>query len=312
MKIGHFLRHLFVPHESNNHKAKLIRPQGLAFILCLFVGFQLFMQTPTGGKVLGYAANISPDEVIRLTNEKRAANGLAPLTYSPLLSQSAQAKGADMLNKGYWAHVAPDGTEPWIFFLNAGYQYKYAGENLARDFSSASAAVDAWMASPTHRDNLLSPKYKEIGIGVVEGSLNGVDTTIIVQHFGTSLSDSGQVAPLANNTGVAPSVAPSPKPSLSPSPAPVAVAEEATASPLPVLEANGSDNGGGQVLVSPFKLTKGVSLGLVGVLLVVMLIDAVVISRKRIKRVSGRVFAHIAFFGMIAAIILIMRAGQIL
>jgi uncharacterized protein YkwD len=98
-------------------------------------------------------------------------------------------KGRDMIDKDYWAHVAPDGTQPWKFFSQFGYKYRFAGENLARDFSNANDAVNAWMNSPTHKDNILNPKYKEIGIGITEGDLAGSDTTIIVQFFGATYSD---------------------------------------------------------------------------------------------------------------------------
>src|SRR3972149_10673467 len=191
MKFIEHLAHLFVPRQSNNHKAKLLHPSSLTTLVLVLAVFQLSITfLPSfGEKVLGYAANISPDEVIRLTNEKRVANGFSPLTTNAVLSQAAQAKGADMLNKDYWAHVAPDGTQPWYFFTNFGYKYRYAGENLARDFQNPTSAVEAWMASPSHKENLLSSKYKEIGIAVVEGDLAGVDTTIIVQFFGTNLVD---------------------------------------------------------------------------------------------------------------------------
>src|SRR3990167_5411836 len=171
MKFAHRIAHLVWPRESNNQKAKLLHSSSLTFLVLVLVLFQGFITLfpKFGPDILGYAANISPDEVIRLTNEKRAQNGLPPLVQNSTLSAAAQAKGADMINKDYWAHVSPNGTQPWKFFMDFGYRYRYAGENLARDFSNASSAVDAWMASPSHRGNMLSAKYKEIGIGVVEG-----------------------------------------------------------------------------------------------------------------------------------------------
>src|SRR5260221_5212679 len=212
------LAHLLIPRASNNHKAKLIQTSTLAVITLLVILFQsvfpLFQ--PKTGQVLGYAANIAPSEVERLTNVERAKNGLPAVTDNPVLDAAALAKGHDMLAKGYWAHVAPDGTQPWAFFISAGYSYRYAGENLARDFSDANSAVNAWMASPTHRENMLSPNYKEIGIGVVEGNLAGADTTIIVQFFGTKLGESiSAVTPklVAQNA--------TPKPTQIPIPVPV-------------------------------------------------------------------------------------------
>ena len=282
MRIAHKIAHLLFPRESNNHKAKILHPSGLVIVTFALIFYQVILAflPQYGPRVLGYAANISPDEVIRLTNEKRATAGLVPLKLNSTLSQAAQAKGVDMLNKDYWAHAAPNGAQPWKFFIDFGYQYRYAGENLARDFSNASSAVDAWMASPSHKENLLSPKYKEIGIGVVEGDLAGVDTTIIVQFFGATYADTVPISPVAK---VAPKLTPSPK-------------------PTPI----------SRVLISPFASTKGISLATVGLLLGVLVVDGVVTSRRRIVRIGGRTFAHLAFLGMILAIALILKAGQII
>lgn len=294
MKLVSRLAHLFFPRESNNHKAKILHPSGLVIVTFALIFYQalLTLLPQYGPRVLGYAANISADEVIRLTNEKRVAAGLAPLTSNPTLSQAAQAKGVDMINKDYWAHAAPDGIQPWTFFINFGYKYRYAGENLARDFSNASSAVDAWMASASHKENMLSPKYKEIGIGVVEGDLAGVDTTIIVQFFGSTYADTVPISPVAK---VAPKLTPSPKPIVLATPQP-------TAAPTPI----------SRVLISPFASTKGISLATVGLLLGVLVVDGVVTSRRRIVRIGGRTFAHLAFLGMILAIALILKAGQII
>src|SRR3990167_3153061 len=163
MKFIKLITHLLIPHESNNQKAKILHPSGLAVLSLFLILFQVVVAfTPKlFPKVLGYAANISPSEVIRLTDEKRSAAGLSPLSENGLLSSAALAKGNDMLAKGYWAHFAPDGTSPWKFFNDFGYKYRYAGENLARDFNNPGSAVEAWMNSPTHRDNILNGKYKE-------------------------------------------------------------------------------------------------------------------------------------------------------
>src|SRR3990167_9693299 len=103
MKFAHRIAHLVWPRESNNQKAKLLHSSSLTFltiVLILFQGFITFFPK-FGPNILGYAANISPDEVVRLTNEKRAQNGLAPVSLNSTLSQEAQAKAADMLNNDY-------------------------------------------------------------------------------------------------------------------------------------------------------------------------------------------------------------------
>jgi hypothetical protein len=290
MQFFELVRHLFIPHESNNQKAKLLHSESLFLIAVGLVAFQLILGFGRKAfpQVLGYAANISPSEVIRLTNVQRADNGLSPVTESTILDAAALAKGNDMLAKGYWAHFAPDGTTPWSFFLKFGYKYSYAGENLARDFQDASSTVTAWMNSPSHRENMLNPNYKDIGIGVVEGNLAGVDTTIVVQFFGAPLSGSAPTIPVVQAKEVAP------VPSPSPTPVEVVTNIQTTSK------------------VSPFTSTKNVSLLVTGILILLLSIDLIVVRRKRIARIGGRTLAHIAFLGMILAVILILKAGEII
>lgn len=311
MKLAHFLRHFFTPHTSNNQKAKILHPESIFVIAILLVGFQLILSF-TGKsfpKVLGYAANISPEEVIRLTNVQRVNNGLAPLTQNSTLSQAALAKGNDMLAKGYWAHFAPDGTTPWSFFLSFGYKYKYAGENLARDFSDASSAVNAWMNSPTHKENILNPNYKDIGIGVVEGNLSGTDTTIIVQFFGAPLDTSTNSIPKVEAQTITKVTSPKPIPTASPAPTPTATpVPTPTQTPEQIVTASGSS----VTFVSPFSSTRGISLLVTGLILMILSVDLIVVKRNKIIRVGGRSLAHIAFLGMILAVILILKAGQII
>jgi len=281
-------------------------------------------------KILGYAANISIQEVVDMTNKKRTEVGLSTLNYNAQLSAAAKAKGEHMLQNDYWAHIAPDGTEPWKFFNDSGYSYRYAGENLARDFSSAAAAIDAWMASPSHKDNMLSSKYREIGIAVVEGDLNGVDTTIIVQLFGTQLVDTTPQVPIAQvqaNTQVSATLTPTaavltltPTVVLTASPAPTVPVSTPIPTPTETLPpsfvasgGSGQDSSGlSGILISPFNTTRSVSLFTIVALLGVMIIDGVLTHKRKVARIGGRTFAHIAFLGMVLAVILIAKAGRII
>jgi hypothetical protein len=188
--------------------------------------------------------------------------------------------------------------------LSFGYKYRYAGENLARDFSSASSAVDAWMNSPSHRDNILNGNYKDVGIGVVEGNLGGADTTIIVQFFGTPLNGTATI-PVAQAATTAPKPKSTLKPVATVEPTPVP-----TVTPSPTPES--SPNGTSTTFISPFQSTKNLSLAIVGVLLLALSIDLIVVRRRRIARIGGRTLAHLAFLGMILAVILILKAGQII
>lgn len=305
------LRHLFIPHESNNQKAKLLHSSSLSIFVVGLIAFQLILGFVNKAfpQVLGYAANISPGEVIRLTNAQREANGLSALSENSSLSGAALAKGNDMLAKGYWAHFAPDGTSPWSFFLKFGYRYKYAGENLARDFQDAGSAVAAWMNSPSHKENILNPNYREIGIGVVEGNLAGVDTTVIVQFFGAPLSSEASI-PVAKakevvsvtTTKATPKPSVAPTPTLTPTPTP-------TPAETVIYLKNSSAS---TAFVSPFTSTKNISLLVTGILILVLSIDLIVVRRQRIARIGGRTLAHLAYFGMILAVILILKAGRII
>lgn len=290
------LVHLLVPRQSNNHKAKILHSSSLVIIALFFIAFQGIIGYLSKARpdVLGYAANIGIQEVVNLTNQKRAALGLSALSLNQTLSSAAYTKGRDMIDKDYWAHVSPDGTQPWKFFKDFNYRYRYAGENLARDFSNANEAVNAWMNSPTHKENILNPKYKEIGIGVVEGDLAGSDTTIIVQFFGTTYTDK-VVEPLAQAVKVE-SEEVTVTPTSVPTPIPTHVA-------VPEFKS--------QVLISPFTTTRNTSLIVIGLLLIVFIIDAVLVSRRKITRIAGRTFAHVIFLLMILTIIILLKSGKI-
>ena len=133
-----------------------------------------------------------------LANGDRAANNLTALKVNPLLVAAAQAKADDMAAKGYFAHVSPvDGKDPWFWFKEAGYNFTYAGENLAVDFSDSSDVERAWMNSPAHRENILDPRYSEIGIATAVGMYEGHQTIFVVQEFGTPAPAAQPVASAA-------------------------------------------------------------------------------------------------------------------
>ena len=152
------------------------------FILSIiFINFVLVLKVPD---ILGYATDVKVNDLLFYTNDLREKKGLADLTLNETLSKAANAKANDMFKEDYWAHTSPSGKEPWDFIIGTGYDYIYAGENLAVDFSKSKDVVVAWNNSPSHRDNLLSPKYNEIGFAVVNGELQGRKTTLVVQMFG--------------------------------------------------------------------------------------------------------------------------------
>lgn len=139
-----------------------------------------------------YAAVIAA-VLVDLANGDRAAQNLGTLTVNPVLVAAAQAKADDMATYSYFAHVSPQGVDPWHWFQIAGYKFDYAGENLAVDFNDSSDVNAAWMNSQTHRENILGAHYTEIGIAVSQGMYQGRPTTFVVQEFGTPSSRAGAI-----------------------------------------------------------------------------------------------------------------------
>ncbi len=180
------LAHFLVPHSGNDHQPILLRHEALFAITFVILFIQFFSFTGiSSANVLGYGTDINRARLIELTNQERQSRGLTELKESSLLDQSATLKGEDMFAKDYWAHFSPDGTSPWYFFKQVGYDYNWAGENLARDFSTSAGVIAGWMASQGHRDNMLNPNFQEIGISVQNGTLQGDQTTLVVEHLGT-------------------------------------------------------------------------------------------------------------------------------
>ena len=118
------------------------------------------------------------------TNEARLEAGLSPLSEHEELNHAAQLKADHMAEYGYFAHYSPDGSSPWRWFREAGYDYAYAGENLAVRFSDSRRVVKAWLDSPSHRANILNEKYEHVGFATARGMYKGSETVFVVQLFG--------------------------------------------------------------------------------------------------------------------------------
>jgi len=131
------------------------------------------------------ASEINAENVIRYVNEARSKEGLLELATSEKLTEVAKAKVNDMVTNHYFAHTSPAGLTPWHWFETVGYDYRYAGENLAINFITAESEQAAWMNSPTHRKNIMNVNYQEIGVAVAAGEVNGTLGIIAVQEFGT-------------------------------------------------------------------------------------------------------------------------------
>lgn len=290
-----WVKHFFIPHHTNNCKAKILHPSALAVLVGFFLFYQFVLNfyLLVSPSVLGFASNITPERVVELTNQKRAEQGLSPLVINGQLNEAAQRKAGDMFAFNYWSHISPSGRNPWSFFQEVGYRYLYAGENLARDFMDSQDVVEAWMNSATHRDNLLNKNYQEIGLAVVNGTLNGVETTLVVQLFGAPLAST----PVAQKT-----------------PEAVEVKEEAEeAAPLSrIALAQAQEESKSPPLLSPFMLTKTLAVFLLGLILGALLLDIILVYQRKIIRLSGRNVAHLIFVGGLLLAVILTTPGAIL
>lgn len=176
------MKNLFIPTKQNNYKPYLLRKIALVGYSVLLIFVNSF------GGIFGinqaHASGITPETIIQLTNQERTASGLNTLNTNSALAAAALAKANNMFAEQYWDHFGPNGETPWQFIRAEGYNYVYAGENLAKGFQTSEGVVEAWMASPTHAANIMSVNYKDIGVAVVQGTLLGKQTILVVQMFG--------------------------------------------------------------------------------------------------------------------------------
>lgn len=281
-----FLHHLFVPRESNNHRAKVLHNSNLFLVAVFLFLASFFIQSfkSTFPSVLGITNNVNVDSLLLLTNKEREANGTDLLTINAELSQAAAKKAEDMLKNDYWAHNSPDGTTPWVFIKNAGYNYVYAGENLARGFSSSEDVVTAWMKSPSHRANMLSSNYKDVGFAVVTGKLKGEDTVLIVEEFGS------QDIPV---------VAKKPATSAISSNKTLALAK--SFSP-PV----------SKPIINSVSFASNINRIVISIFIFAFVLDMIVVERKRIVRFVGHNADHVFFLILMFLLIGVLTKGVII
>ncbi len=118
---------------------------------------------PSNESLTGYEL-----DVLNLTNAERQKAGLKPFSgdYTNL-NRSARAKSEDMAKNNYFSHTSPTYGEPFAMMRNFGVQYQSAGENIAKGQPSPEQVVQAWMASPGHRANIMNTSYTHMGVGYV-------------------------------------------------------------------------------------------------------------------------------------------------
>lgn len=289
------LRNWFLPHKDTHQKAHLISWEAMLVYILLFillqVGFSIAGFVKPG--ILGISANIDYKKIIELTNIERQKKGLPPVLENQVLSNAAKLKAINMFTENYWAHFAPSGKSPWDFILGSGYKFTFAGENLAKNFYSSEDVVSAWMASKTHRDNLLNANFKDIGIAVEEGVLNGQKTVLIVQEFGTTEALAGKPSVAVQGKQIQVSEQDLlNKPQLS------IVKSENIFNPKPIFD--------------PYQVSKLAGFSIIFLVAFLLVLDLWIIKRRGVFRISSHNLAHMALLSLAAGCLFLAQPGAIL
>jgi hypothetical protein len=214
---GSIFEDYFIPYQGNAHKPKFLRTRSLGIIITILILLKLsltlwlfFLYSDTARMKVEIST-----ETLGLINADRASANAPALKEDVFLSASAMEKAKDMIDLGYFSHQSPNGFWPWDWIDRAKYPYLYVGENLAMNFTTAESANNALMASPSHKKNILNERYRNVGIAVLTGELQGKKTTVMVQLFGTReeakiASKPAPAAPIARAAPIPSAIKPAP------------------------------------------------------------------------------------------------------
>jgi uncharacterized protein YkwD len=199
------IKHFILPSENNNYKSRFLQSNVLLYCVVLILALKIVailvsINIPQNI----FFADITKSVLENSVNQTRQSLGLQPLSENQKLDEAAQLKAENMVQDEYFNHVSPSGVTPWAWFLKAGYNYKYAGENLAIGFYDSQEVYDAWLNSPSHKANIVDPNYTEVGTAVLSGFGQDGKTIVVVQEFGSPLPVKQTVATVAKSNNPKP------------------------------------------------------------------------------------------------------------
>ncbi len=202
--LWHKAKHFFVRTDDNGGIPHLLKTEILFFLLGLTLVSQVVLLSGALKPILASIPNfqamlgaVLPGVLNSQTNQYRQENQILALAENPVLARAAKMKAEDMAQKGYFSHLGPENEKPWVWMQRAGYNFSYAGENLAINFTESSDVTQAWINSPAHKKNLANPRFTETGIGTAEGMYEGRSTIFVVQFFAAPSGSSAVInAPL--------------------------------------------------------------------------------------------------------------------
>ena len=157
-------------------QSQIARLIGAIMIVALSLGARGLAEAAGPASKIDKAALVAESRVLQLLNSDRAAHGLGPLSLSTRLGAVARAHSRDMARRHYFAHVTPEGRDPFARMAAAGITYQSAGENLGEatgyaPLQAVQVLNDQMMAEPPHQENhraiILNGGLHQVGIGVV-------------------------------------------------------------------------------------------------------------------------------------------------
>ena len=139
------------------------------------------IQESSSVSILSEYTSMSSDQrqALKLLNDDRKKRNLVPLQFNPQLANLAESYARDMIDRDFFSHRNPEGQSPFERMQEKQITFNYAGENIAFN-DSVYSAQQAFMHSPTHKANILSPNYTQVGIGIVKSSTGRI---YVVQEF---------------------------------------------------------------------------------------------------------------------------------
>lgn len=123
-------------------------------------------------------------QLVDKVNEERRLRRLGSLHPNGALDSAAQTYAERMMREGFYGHVSPEGDTVLDRVEASGYEPQLTGENLASGPQTTAQAMEGWMASKGHRENILDPRFRDVGFGVSVRESNGDLTILWVQCFG--------------------------------------------------------------------------------------------------------------------------------
>ena len=181
------IKGLIVPSENNNYKSRFMQSNMLLYCIVLLLALKIISVSVSINFPYNiFFADITKSTLENFVNQTRQSAGLKPLAENQKLNQAAQLKAENMVQNQYFNHTSPTGVTPWFWFLKAGYNYKYAGENLAIGFYDSKEVFNAWLNSPSHKANIVNRNYTEVGTAVLSG-FGKNNAIVVVQEFASPL-----------------------------------------------------------------------------------------------------------------------------